>query len=144
MSSFIVEDRTINGIVAAIVSYKARPTHNTPLVSEPLANLTEDAPAFGLALRRLNEAAVGDRYGTDDIVETTIRILDIAGSDYSYQWVGVPTKVALYKSIRCFLYQCMEGDIPEHPLYKLIEEFAGSVAYSIVSGLPEFETAQWG
>lgn len=51
---------------------------------------------------------------------------------------------ALYKSLKCYLYQCCEGKVPETDLYKTLRNIETIWADYIVSDLPEFQAAIWG
>lgn len=48
------------------------------------------------------------------------------------------------KSLRCWLYQCSEGNVPEQPLFKALERYAGDLAFHIVAELPGWNAAEWG
>ena len=46
------------------------------------------------------------------------------------------------KSLRCWLYQCREGDVPESPLYKIFDAYAYQLAYAIVSESKDYAAAE--
>jgi hypothetical protein len=51
--------------------------------------------------------------------------------------------IAVFHRLRCFLYQCNEGDVPEHTLYKTLEKLLHSLAYKIASDTtPPFEWSE--
>jgi len=73
--------------------------------------LRADPDLVGMTLLEMNRRALVARYG-DNAVE--------AVEPYRYvEPVGVNPLllVQVYKSLRCYLYQCSEGDIPDQPLY---------------------------
>ena len=91
----------------------------------------------------MNARAIQSRYGagrTADEVKAWEKELDpIAcspGQDFK-------ARVQAYKSFRCFLYQCSEGDVPLSPLYKAVEAAADYLAAEIVPEIPEYEEAKW-
>ena len=47
------------------------------------------------------------------------------------------------KSIRCYLYQCCEGDCYESGLYKALDQLSLEWAYFIATNQPEYEMADW-
>ena len=49
-----------------------------------------------------------------------------------------------HKSTACLLYQCSEGDVPENPLYKALEELRSALAEHLVTSTPEWDAALWG
>lgn len=128
MSSFVVEDQTIN----RIVSYLWRDRDNEHIKRQ----LTLATPAaLGEELYRLNLAAVEDRYG--DYAAGTM--CDLA---YRYR-PAAATKIEVIKALSCWLYQCAEGDVPSHPLYQLMDQYRYELAMDIVRALPAYEAAPW-
>jgi hypothetical protein len=51
--------------------------------------------------------------------------------------------IQAYKSLQCLSYQCCEGNVPDNPLYKLLEEIENAMARQIVSDLAEYDKAEW-
>lgn len=47
------------------------------------------------------------------------------------------------KSLRCYLYQCCEGDCYESKLYKALDQLSLELAYFIATNQPEYELADW-
>jgi len=130
MSAFVVEDSTINKIVAAI-----RNDNYMTRLFEDLGYLPHHVPRnLAEALFDMNCDAVEARYGHGDT----------DGSQFTYKQVLCPTSVPAYKHMSCLLYQCSEGDIPTTPLYQALEQCKSYLASGIISSLPEYEAAQWG
>jgi len=149
MSAYIVEDKTINRILAGIeytqwghCDYAAFPyavmgcKRNQFYAIDRDDLLSKIAP-IGHAMRSLNEDAVRARY--DDADER-----GMIPAPYVYNSEKAPSLVQLYKSLHCLLYQCSEGDVPEHPLFQALETWTQSIADKIVFNLPEFRAAEWG
>ena len=47
------------------------------------------------------------------------------------------------KSLRCYLYQCCEGDCYETKLYKALDQLSLELGYFIATNQPEYELAKW-
>lgn len=101
-----------------------------------------DKDALVKSLFALNMQAVHERYG-DTSLSTMPGKVGMKTSDYTFHYEdGSPIRV--YRSLRCLVYQCSEGNVPETPLFKFLEDLSNSLASSIVHGLPEFEKGEWG
>ena len=134
MSSFVVDDKTINVIVEQIASDRFGAYIHRKLAAIGYNVKTEiGKERLANAMYGLNLNAVESRY--DDITGMT------AAGGFRYENVFPHTKVAAYKAMRCWLYQCAEGDTPEEPIYKTIEEYSNNLAFDIISSLPEWEKA---
>lgn len=94
MSAFLVSPRTITRVIVAL---------NANGVDEP----TQDRDLLGMMLYELNVRALRARYPGDVHVAPAYRYVPENRIDLMQH----------YKSLRCFLYQCGEGDVPEQPLY---------------------------
>ncbi|KKL82429.1 hypothetical protein LCGC14_1984860 [marine sediment metagenome] len=140
MSSFMVEDKTINTIVAGI----KRGALNGPGTTYPgfdqsylnsldIPNIDNDYLAkIGGYLFVMNIEAINQRYGEGEAEK-------FRSLDYKYKSVPAPNTINLYKAIKCLMDQCMEGDVPESTIYKTLEEFSRDIAEHIVHRLPAYE-----
>jgi hypothetical protein len=132
MSAFIVSTDCMHRVVDAIMEDHRRN-------SEPFAGIPKESPdaadMIGRQLFQLNRRAVLDRYPGDEEYA--------AVPAYSHHPLRA-SKVARFKAIRCLLYQCSEGDVPESPIFKQLEDVSWDLAYTIISELPEWECADWG
>ena len=86
-------------------------------------------------MEKMNAQALNARYG-DPILENV--------NAYPANAKRSENMAALYKSLKCYLYQCTEGEVPESELYKAIENISTTLAQYIISDLPEYELAAWG
>ena len=141
MSSFIVSDKTLGQILYQFLNPNRSEYDAGRDVKEiaqamgrNLGVVTSTDPIWDdlpLALQELNNRAVNARYSEDNSVMAAIEV--------------VPTSlVEPYKSLRCFLYQCSEGDIPQtSELYNALDAMASRWADEIVCALPEYEKAPW-
>jgi hypothetical protein len=140
MSSFVVSDHTIERILYPLdnkctLHGECRMRREREKVAAFFGTTPGDpelSQTLALAMLELNCNATGQRYGTEETAEpfrVSCRRTSLIQS---------------YKSLRCWLYQCSEGDVPESSgLYKLMESISGDRAEEIVSSLPEYDKAAW-
>lgn len=133
MSCFIVPAETIDRIMSTIELQGGWARHAAEL---PVTHLF-DWNALGRAMLELNATAFNARYGG--------RFADEVPDDLDrYVWQGryVPL-VEGYKSLRCWLYQCCEGEVPDHPLYVALGNYADALAVTLAESTPEYRSAAW-
>jgi hypothetical protein len=89
---------------------------------------------LGRALHDMNVSAVCQRY-TDD-----------SPGDYPYEHPRghAPSLLHAYKALRCYLYQCSEGDVPLWTMYQMLVDYADHLANAIVQAMPEYDALPWG
>ena len=134
MSAFVVDDSTINKIVAAV-----RNDSHMTLQFELLGYLPKTQPEkLAAALFDMNCDGVDQRY--EDKPART----DFHPEPFTFRRVLPPTNVPTYKAVSCLLYQCSEGDVDTTPLYGALESCKEYLAGEIISSLPEYESAPWG
>lgn len=139
MSAFIVGITTINTIVTLLSDeLRENPSfkhffqeqarkYNVDIVSDDWKEkLTK-------AMHALNVSAVDQRYNEKNALDTIV-----------YSPVPYGSRIAAFKSLQCWMYQCAEGDVPETDLYKFFEEVEKQIAISIVIGLLAYDKAKWG
>ena len=135
MSAYIVEKETIDRIVTYIHNQPIAVIENSfPAIYQAYQNGNKwpDNQALGQRLWVMNTKAVDTRYDENNPFEL-----------YRFDF-RVSRPVQIYKSCRCYLYQCAEGDVPESPLYQDLEKLCTRLATEIISGLPEYDQADWG
>lgn len=141
MSSFIVEDNTINCIVNYIEN--AVGDHDWYEYKKELLKLGFDVDdnlnwkkELASLMYQLNCAAVEDRYrdGAEEMIT----------SDFCFKDYETKPPIQTFKSLGCFLYQCSEGEIMKTDLFKFLEYVKYQLACSIVDELPEYANAYWG
>jgi len=141
MSAFIVEDKTINGIVSWMHDAIVRKTDYAWCVRtlEKLGyRLDSDLGCKRLAeeLFTLNCDSIEQRYGEGQAEK--FRPLD-----FQFQLTRTGNPYQALKSMRCLLYQCCEGDVPEQSdLYNALEKVSLELSYQIVSRTKIYESAQ--
>lgn len=144
MSAFIVETETIDRIVTWVdgklyrghpylyskfgeaVGVNCRPTEWQIVHSDKLPNV------LGQKLVAMNVAAVDQRYEERNPVDM-----------YRWRRALETSPVQALKSMQCLLYQCSEGNVPEWPLYKVLDDAISYLAQHIVERMPEYEKASW-
>jgi len=87
---------------------------------------------LGQRLWAMNVKAVNTRYNERNPVEL-----------YRFDSC-VSRPIQTYKSLQCYLYQCLEGDVPQLPLYQGLQQISTDMANTIISNLSEYEEADWG
>ncbi len=131
MSAYVVESETIHKIISGIVERgnEVIAGYRVEKDWDSRTRLSE----FGQAMLRMNESAVGQRY--HEHVEPT---------PYQFQRRAVLSHVQTFKALRCFLYQCGEGDVPQTDLYRALWEYLGNLAIELVSASDSYRSAHWG
>ena len=150
MSAFVCDDKTINRIVGGLFHAKNMGGWNRsyPEPSNELQEVMGDNPAeFGRTLYSMNVNAVEQRY--PDTIGNPDRLpgqCDEAGHHlaYKYQLTGAPERYQFHKTLQCFLYQCMEGDVDGLPLYSLLTVYLATVANHIVTSSKQWSEGEWG
>ena len=131
MSAYIVDRETMDRVVTAIATHDNPPRH------------PDEITALGRELYALNLRAVLARY-PNDTKETAPGPCDISDiHDNFTPRRSNATRVQLFKAMRCFLYQCSEGDVPDSDLFKAVERFADEFGAGIDQDGPEYQAAAW-
>ena len=144
MSAYVVEDETINRIVAWLERDK--------MGSDPIANYilkdhgytcAEEFERLAHDLFQLNVQAVDARYGPGEAAK--FRPLDFEYSS-AVKWGDsrISNACRALKALQCLIYQCSEGDVPESAPYRMLRDIESAIARWIVSTMPEYEMATWG
>ncbi|MHB0858817.1 MAG: hypothetical protein ACYC5M_14775 [Anaerolineae bacterium] len=140
MSAFVVEPVTLGRIVSYL--NKCHYPSGTEMYAYLRLRLAQlgldlDEPdgeeRLARALFDMNVRAVCQRYPDD------------APERYTFHWQPEPlvTRALAYQSLRCFTYQCAEGDVPESDLYQIMDQFKASVAASLAREHPTMRDLPW-
>ena len=138
MSAFLVKDRTIHKILTQIdVTFGLSENWMKRTLETQLGVDFSDPDwrtKLGQKMWDLNQLSLGYRYGDTPVKFT-----------YTFQPV-LCTPIQGFKALQCWLYQCMEGEIPEHSkLYQFFEKvYAPRLAESIIMSTQEYQEAEWG
>lgn len=148
MSSYIVDDSTINTILAMLMyATKYKRNYPNPVYYDGLAIGTDiEAESLGQTLYMLNLEAVNQRY--PDTVNDNKNIpgsIDENGDHKPYTYTHILTngRMQSLKSLQCFIYQCSEGNVPQSKMYKALREYEFALCRDIVAALPEYDKANW-
>jgi hypothetical protein len=134
MSSFIVQPQTINCVVSFLYWKTQKNDWTARRLATELSLDVHDSPgSLAQAMTALNYKATNERYNENE---------DFRQDDSAFDFV-LGDRLQVVKSLRCWLYQCSEGDVPETPLYKIMDKYADILAYEIVCDLPEYKKALW-
>jgi hypothetical protein len=139
MSAFVVTNETINNILFGLVHAKNQPYKLFPRSEGELtitAGDSKEMAEIGKKLFALNCQAVDQRYGNGQSKEFYTEA-------YQYKPFANVPRMQVYKSMRCLLYQCSEGNVPDTKLFQDLNDFCNGVARSIISDLPEYDAASW-
>jgi len=141
MSAYIVEDKTINTILAYLARGRDIEHVQQTIHAETGTDLTnyQSIEELGRAMFALNCRAVDARYGEGE--SQSFR----DDMQYKYSTVLPPTCIQAYASLRCWLYQCSEGDVPDtSTLYATMERVSDQLAHHIVQSSKDFKNTRWG
>lgn len=87
---------------------------------------------LGQAMLDMNMESVNARYNQND-----------KAGEYTFSDC-LPDQYQALKSLRCLLYQCAEGTVPQKKLYKALSRIADYMTRDIVEELPQYQRAKWG
>ena len=144
MSSFIIQDETINKLVNFFINCSYSKEEYKPEITRQINKLgfileydenekIQDAYRFGRSMKRLNILAWNKAYNKK--CKTVLFEHDENANEKNiYQ---------ILKSLQCFLYQCSEGDIPKDNLYITLNNIEKILINYIISHLEDYKRAEW-
>lgn len=154
MSAFVVSNDTINRILYALQLREVQrslrwrgvsvwPSYTTGEGSDEVLHAADQEypesgsiVTLGRSMLALNVEAVNARYGE--------RGVKITPPHNGYMYRDSPCSlVEGYKALQCWLYQCSEGNVPETPLFKLMDSVSNDIAHLIVAELSDYKQAAW-
>ena len=138
MSSFLVDDKTINKVVEYLSSGRNLEWIRRQVKKELDIDLetTQGKEALGLLMWKMNLRGTGERYSGN--------VEDFRTINYKYVCQPCYNQYSALKSLSCWLYQCCEGSVIESKEFKFFERLKGEIAYHIISELPEYANQKWG
>ena len=147
MSAFMVTDETINRVVRWLSREVYQSSSLKEKVEKTLGMTTGSeawADTVGKAMFQLNIAGVNDRYGDGKAKKfRTLNYTYVPAQPTTIYHLS--TKIQVLKSLQCWLYQCMEGEVVKKPLYIFFRTVVEPhLMRSIINDLPEYQTAEWG
>ena len=134
MSSWIVSDTVINSVIELTQEFDFYDTLKSKLEILKFVDKSGfvDWKKYGQALIGMNYEAVNQRYEE---------------KEKSSKFKLKKTEFEVYqkiKNLHCFNYQCSEGDVPETPLFKFVEELIHTVENGMIIRTQIYEEAKWG
>lgn len=140
MSAFMVNTNVMAKVVTAILQntnqFSTIQTFRGRLVDDPLTDAQKAAGTqIGRKLFLMNRKALRARSGYGEHLRVP---------EYVFEKWADATPVEQFAAMRCLLYQCCEGKVPDSGLYSELNRAAGELAQRIVQDLPEYEKASWG
>jgi len=103
---------------------------------------TYDRERLADAMLAMNLDAFRQRYGIRALLVEDLNSIDL--DKRNWKPLVALSEIQFFKSLRCFLYQCGEGDVDEKPLYKTLDAIRGLLAPFINQDSPEYDEAEWG
>ena len=134
MSAYVVSNDTINRIVTYLEKDNSENRWDRDMLAKA-AGIPPTDPNFadklGEQLLLLNVDSVNRLYNEQD-----------APQDYEFKRIPC-SKMQLFKTLSCYLYQSCEGDCDKTALFKAVDRMQFSIAKSIIYDLPAYEYAEW-
>lgn len=137
MSAFIVSTETMQNAVNAIHMANTRYGSSEYTFCGVVVRNELDLATVGAVLFTLNHEAVNQRYAEDGF----------AVEEYKHGRSVAPrtgsTLAPYIKSLDCLIYQCSEGDVPEHDHFLQLEAARRTLVDMLLSGLTEYANSPW-
>ncbi len=138
MSCFIVKNETISQIVNQL-EFEIRDNLYLKNKLEELGVNTNNKywqEELAQAMFDLNVKAFNNRYDEKPVIKK---------SSFEYSFGKFVGRTRAVKALQCWLYQCLEGNIPEESeLYQFFRNyFEKHLLFEIVSDLPDYKEADW-
>jgi len=140
MSSWIVEDKTINRILTWIDRLSANTITGSSvykLFKKIGYDLTEkndykELDKLGQEMLKMNYKAINARYDSKK-----------RATKYEFKRELVDI-VQVLKSLQCFTYQCCEGDVPKMELYIALNRIEEILMSEVISEKTNYNEMEWG
>jgi hypothetical protein len=139
MSAFMVNTNVMAKVVTAILlnldTFDGESTCRVKMLAAPTDEQKDAGSKIGRKLFRMDRRALRARYVCSGGYPLPQFVFE--------RWADA-TPVEQFKAIRCLLYQCAEGNVPNSLLYDALNHAAGELAQRIVQDLPDYDKASWG
>jgi hypothetical protein len=139
MSAFMVNTNVMAKVVTAILlnldKFDGEATRRVALLAAPNDAQKEAGAKIGQQLFLLNRRALRARYGNGEHLRPPEFVFE--------KWADA-TPIEQFAAMRCLLYQCCEGKVPDSRQYQALNRAACELAQGIVQDLPEYKKAPWG
>lgn len=147
MSAWMVSDETLSKIANLIDTYRTTGYNGFGYdMPDGLMRIVghKSAKQIFEMLANMNIEALKQRYPKN--FDDMIGVVEFIPNAYIWQIreKGLTYHWQLLKSLQCYLYQCLEGDVPDCELYKELEKLEHYLQNYIISKMPEYNQAVWG
>lgn len=133
MSSFIVQDETINNIISFLYS-GSRLIYMDNQLKRKGIETKKDFEKLGKAFKLMNLQAVNQRYNeSNDLVQVV---------KYNFKFKEINIFQAL-KSMHCLSYQACEGNVPNQEIYKFLDQIIRATESHIIDEIKEYKDSKW-
>src|SRR5271166_2839175 len=127
MSAFMVNTNVMAKVVTAILEHADQfasiDTLRGRLVDNPLTDAQKEAGTeIGRKLFLMNRKALRARYGPGEHLRLP---------EFAFEKWSDATPVEQFAAMRCLLYQCCEGKVPNDRLYGELNHAAGELAQRV-------------
>ncbi len=135
MSAFIVSMQTMQNVVNAVDMANRRYRNREYTFCGVDVRDSRDLVTVGNVLFNMNQEAVNQRYVEEDFAPEYVHRLHIP--------VTGKALAPYIKAMDCLIYQCTEGNVPDHAHYKQLVAVRGMLVDELLRGLPEYSNAKW-
>ena len=139
MSAFMVNTTVMAKVVTAVLlnldTFDGEGTCRVALLAAPTDAQKEAGTKIGRKLFLMNREALRAKYGNGEHLRLPEFVFE--------KWADA-TPIEQFAAMRCLLYQCCEGKVPDSRQYQALNGAAGELAQRIVQDLPEYDKASWG
>ena len=133
MSSFMVEDKTINRILTFLF-WKGKTIYFDSELEKLGITEEEHFNKLGGLMKALNRYAFNYRYNENNNLK----------QELSFKWIEEETDIfQVLKSVSCLVYQCSEGNTEKKNLFKFLVKLENALKDKIIDDLPEYKKAEW-
>jgi hypothetical protein len=143
MSSYVVDDETINMVVSYLYAKGNGPDDWLRYRAVKLAKMgydltnPEHCEKVANLMFELNVAAVNKKYGKGEAEK--FRPLD-----FKYLLAYPGSQMQAIKALETWLHQCLEKDVHLHRLYGAMKQIRDMLCIDYVHNSEEYEGVQWG
>ena len=145
MSAYVCEKETWGKIAANLQWIRNGQYirgHLSGYFREPNYPTGQEMSALVIKMAELNCKSVDLRYRLADTGNPEIPTEQEANGIVAQAPLAKP--IEILKALQCYLYQSCEGGCNKDPLFVALDKVKDSLAFHIVTDLPEYNKAKWG
>lgn len=145
MSAFIVENLTINRVVAFLLRSDARelrePLREAGFDLSSAAGLGDEAERLGYAMGNVNWLSYNRLYAMPEY-RGRPALFGLTAYSYHFSWEHEASAVDAYKALQCWLYQSCEHGCDQAPVWRALRKVCDRLAHQIVYDLPAYQRSE--